>query len=69
MAYYFLHNITKQFFNETDIEEFVFRSSKDDVIVFTVAGDACINYVHDDKDLNDEIQAEFKKQENGNESD
>jgi len=36
------HNLSKPWFNETDLEEAVYNSSIGDVIKFTVSGDARI---------------------------
>ena len=38
----FLHNITKQIFNETDIDDFVCGLDADDLIKFTEPGNALI---------------------------
>ena len=36
------HNLSKPWFNETDLEEAVYNSSIGDVIKFTVSGDATV---------------------------
>ena len=44
------HNLTKNRFNETDLEDAVYNSSVGDIIKFTMSGDALIYDLKDDKE-------------------
>lgn len=44
------HNITKNWFNETDLEDAVFNSSVGDVMKFTMSGDGTIYDLKDNSE-------------------
>ena len=42
MSKIYWHNATKEYYNETELSDFVADVSKSDLILYTVAGDALI---------------------------
>lgn len=54
----FYHNLTKNWFNETDLEDAVYNSSMGDVIKFTFSGSAMIYDLKDDREY-PSIRTEF----------
>lgn len=52
------HNLTKNWFNETDLEDAVYNSSVGDVIKFTMSGDGTIYDLKTDKEY-PSIRTEF----------